>query len=499
MTTAGQELQLGRSHTAFRCMLSCLALAWILAAVMAGLSAVDAHPDEASHIAAGRYYVTAWLPPRATEAALLPSLSPYGYTYLGSVDVSYFLAGKLARLLSGIVPCEALGFRAFNLLLFLVLIVRYALRRDAYSPLVLLLLTPQIWYVFSYFNNDGFPLFLALLLADAVFGSRSRVVDALSAPWRASSLGPLVGSGAVIGLLALTKSNYLPFIGFVVFVGFWRAFGLATAAIAVASAGPFLAYARGFGSVPPFVARSSLALGIVATLAAVATKTRRSPAIRSLLARAAVVALAALAVAVPPLVYDRITNGEASDKASAMSALAEKHAAPEYRPSSAAESESFFGLRLRDKGVAVYELLLEPWDWPVKTWKSFTGYYGYMTIHGPAAYYIVMFALHVLLLSYTARVVLARGDPAEWQLFATAGAFGGGIILLSLYHSWINDFQAQGRYLFPVLALFAIPFTRASRWFGARVVPALIGAAFALSSSSFLFVGLREIAKAPCW
>ena len=495
MSAATDPLRSARSDAVWKSLLACLGVAWILAAVMAGVSALDAHPDEAAHIAAGQYYETHWLPPEATETALLPSLSTYGYTYLSSIDASYFLAGRLARLVSAVVPDARLAFRAFNLLLLLILVAVYAARRDPYSPIVLLLVTPQVWYVFSYFNNDALPLFLSLLLADAMFGARGRVGRALAGPWRAASLLPLLGCGAGIGLLVLTKSNYLPFLAFLAFVAFRTAFGLPAAAIAVACAVPYLAHARGFGSVPQSIAQASLTLGCVVTLAAVAIRLWRSPATRTRVARGAWIALAAVAVAAPPLGYDRIVNGETSDKAAAMSAIAEKHAAPAYRPSNAAGNESFFGLRLRDKGVALHELLVDPWEWPVKSWKSFTGYYGYMKIRGPAAYYIGMFALYVALFGATARVVLRRGEPGEWQLFAASTLFSGGILVLSLYHSWINDFQAQGRYLFPVLALFAIPFTRASRLFSTRTVPALLGATFALSATSFVFIALRKIAK----
>ncbi len=198
----------------------------------------------------------------------------------------------------------------------------------------------------------------------------------------------------------------------------------------------------------------------------------------------------------PPLVYDRVVNGSGPEKAGALGAIAEKHAVPEYRPSDSAGADSFFGLRLRDKGVALHELLVKPWSWPVKTEQSFTGYYGYMKFRGPVAYYVAIFALYLVLLGAVSRAILLRGDRLEQELLVVAAIFGGGVIALSLYHSWINDFQAQGRYLFPVLALFAIPFTRAGRLFQGRLVPALLEIAFLLSSLSFVFIGLRRIAKA---
>ena len=105
------------------------------------------------------------------------------------------------------------------------------------------------------------------------------------------------------------------------------------------------------------------------------------------------------------------------------------------------------------------------------------------------------FAFHVALIVYTTPIVLRRGDSCERQLLAASAAFFAGIPLVSLYHWWINDFQAQGRSVFPMLALSAIPLMKASRRFRTRVVAALLSDAFALSDSSMLSVALRKIAK----
>lgn len=472
----------------------CLGVAWLLAVCMAALSAFDAHPDERFHVAAGAYYVDHWLPPRATETDLAASLSRYGFTYLGEIDATDLLAGRLASLLPASIP-EYLRFRAFNLLLFGILVVVYWRRREPFAPFVLLLLTPQIWYVFSYFNNDALPLFLSLLLVDAAFGARAPLADALTAPWRRAALLPIIGAGVLAGLLVLTKSNYLPFLGFLIFLAFWQTFGLAAAAAGVGTAVIHLARTRSFITMSAGALHACLAVGATATAALVVPQLWRSRATRVQVARGAGIALVALAVFGPPLAYDRAVNGSGPEKAGALGVIAEKHAAAEFRPSDSSRADSFFGLRLRDKGVGLHELLLKPWSWPVKTEQSFTGYYGYMKIRGPVVYYVAIFVVYLLLLGYTSRAILLRGDRLEKELLVVAALFGGGVIVLSLYHSWINDFQAQGRYLFPVLVLFAIPFTRAGRLFQGRVVPALLEIAFFLSSLSFVFVGLRKIAK----
>jgi hypothetical protein len=496
MTAAPDELR----RTSFRLLLGCFGGAFALAVAMAALSVMDSHPDEKFHLAAGHYYLDHWLPPQVDEGTLRSSLSGYGYTYLGDVDVSYFLAGKVARVAGSVIGSEYLCFRAFNLLLFAILIGVYAWRRDAFSPIVLALVTPQIWYVFSYFNNDALPLFLALLLADLLFGARARIGDALAGPWQARSLASLAGCGALLGLLVLTKSNYLPFLGFVAFLALWKAAGFAPAAIAVAGAGLYLAQARGFFPLPQSVAIASVACGAAAIAVATGLRARRTPALRTALLRAALVAFVALGFASPPLLYDRAVNGDKYTKNSALSALAEAHADPEYRPSTAqSDPESaFWGLRLRDKGVTLVEILLPPWSWGTKTWKSFTGYYGYMKLKSPFVYHAALFVVHLALAGWIVRTLFVAGAPSDPALLAVAGGFGGAIVLLSLYHSWVNDFQAQGRYLFPVLAIAAIPFARAALRFDARdmrIVRSLLAVAFLLSAFSFGFRGLGRIAK----
>jgi len=193
-------------------------------------------------------------------------------------------------------------------------------------------------------------------------------------------------------------------------------------------------------------------------------------------------------------------NGDAYTKNSALSALAETHADPKYRPSTAADpATAFWGLQLRAKGLSLLDILRPPWSWGTKTWKSFTGYYGYVTIKSPFAYYAALAAVYAALAGWVLRATFAARDPQDLPLLAAAAGAAGGVVLLSLYHSWVNDFQAQGRYLFPSLAIASIPFARAATRFDARdvrIVRALIAVAFALSAFSFGFRGLARIAKA---
>ena len=70
-----------------------------------------------------------------------------------------------------------------------------------------------------------------------------------------------------------------------------------------------------------------------------------------------------------------------------------------------------------------------------------------------------------------------------------------GLIGVSLYHSWTLDFQAQGRYLFPIGAMAGLVLARfpgaANRTW--PVTGILAGGMLCLSLYSFVWIGLARI------
>src|SRR3954469_11051668 len=180
--------------------------ALVLVAVMAWVSAFNAHPDELYHVRAAEYYIQHWLPPRVGDPATLASYGPYGWSYLVEFDPVYFFAGKLAQLLS-LLPLETYQlFRVFQLLL-LVLCVLLVMVHDGRWIVVPLLISPQIWYVFSYFNSDAFPLFLSGLLGFTVFRRASPLLAVGEGSSRTGVIVSVVTAGALLGLLCLSKAN----------------------------------------------------------------------------------------------------------------------------------------------------------------------------------------------------------------------------------------------------------------------------------------------------
>lgn len=254
--------------------------------------------------------------------------------------------------------------------------------------------------------------------------------------------------GILIGLLISSKLNYRLYIGFLVFVALWRS----------------LIETPGF---------------------------QRIQEVKRWLFLFAV----ALLVYLPIYGYDQFVNDFQKDE-KVMSAM-ERHAAPKFKPSTMQKdlSSTYPGLRLKDKGITLQELLIENPDWREMSFKSFFGVYGYMDLVSDTDYYkAVAYALGIFfLLAFFYAAFTLPGRDVIFILFVLL--FAGLAVGQSVYHSWINDYQPQGRYLFVILPMFMVGLARMPSSFRMRVMPLFGLAFFILSVWSFLLTGLRMIPK----
>ncbi|GFK93268.1 hypothetical protein NNJEOMEG_01099 [Fundidesulfovibrio magnetotacticus] len=410
-----------------------------LVVAMALLSAFAAHPDEKDHVGAGEYYMRYWDPPAVGDERARGAYSNYGVSYLNQLDAVYFFAGKFAVLARPLVGQDHVALRLFNVLLFALLTaMAWSVPGRWRLALLPLYLTPQAWYVFSYFNGDALPLALSM---GAVWLCAVRLASGSESVGR----GWVWGMGLLLGLLTVSKQNYYVYLVF--FVAFWT----------------MAAGAR--RGLPGVGGREAwLALGLAA-----------------LIFGARYGAHLMVAAAQPPDAQHR---------------LAEQMAAPEFKPSAQVDGKGFWGSRMRSKGVTLAEMFTGEWKWHVFTFRSAFGKYGAMDVEAPLLFYRwIGRAAAVFGLAYAAALLRAgmwaRGAFALWFAFAllTVGQ--------SLWHSWNNDFQSQGRYLFPilpmtgcVLALLGPELGRGRAWLWG------LGAIlWVMSAWSFTAVGLARI---PC-
>jgi hypothetical protein len=229
-----------------------LLIAVALAFAMATVSAINqvptrwaGPPDEYLHRAAAHYYLDHWLPPKVGDPATVDSYSrEYGLSYVNDTDFVYLFAGKFAALIASVVPNHDLGFRLFNVLLLAIVAALCGMRPAAFLIFSPLLLSPQIWYIFSYFNGDAFALFLAVLIAYQIAEPGSLFNRQLDSPGTLRNFSGAIALGLLVGLLALSKRNYFTFLAFIPAAAFLLRLGrlsaLLVAAFAIVAAGAFL-------------------------------------------------------------------------------------------------------------------------------------------------------------------------------------------------------------------------------------------------------------------
>jgi len=440
-----------------------------------------------------------WDPPSVGDPRIKDTFSNYGVSYLNQMDVVYFFAGKFARLVRPLVGQDCLALRLFNVALLAGLML-WAWRMPARLRILFLPLciSPQIWYIFSYFNGDAFPLALSF----AVTALLALIWTEPDKPQR----GRLILLGVLLGFLATSKQNYYVFLVF--FACFW--------------------------------------------LAAQRWTLRRGLLLRQ----------AGLAFLVAAIVFGaRFGSYQWAmrhERPAAEARVAEKMAAEEFKPSSQTNGTAYWGLQMRAHGVTWEQMFTGEWKWHIFTFRSAFGKYGPMNIEPPLIFYIFIgrvFAVFVFVLfagllwrqaaqalsqiddkprktgfvkarplsalygASKLRLRLAAGcrqrrkdrlcqqpkaaqappyyGRSAWSEAALLAVFMFLTVFQSFWHSWTADFQSQGRYLFPILAMMAcaliryptVParFRRALWWCGLGL--------WGLSMWSFVAVGLARIAR----
>jgi len=368
----------------------------VLVVLMAVRSPINAHPDEGLHLDAGRYFLEHWLPPPVGAPDAAATYSRYGRSYLDEGDIVYWIFGTAAALGKGLDLAPPVAMRWFQVSLYWGLVAWTIVRARGFTPaLGFLLLTPQVWYIFSYINGDALPFALLTVLVVELSRPDSGVRSFLSGAQARPTAGAFV-VGGLLGLLALSKLNYLVGIGFVGWVLVWL--------------GNEMRHWK----------------------------------------RAALLVLIAAAVALPWATY----HGWVNDFQTGQKIVehAEKVAVPEMRPSAQTSPNSFPFMALRAKGVPLWDVLTTL-DWLGLSFRSFCGLYGWMGVVAVPWFYRAFGGLYVALLAILILPVALRGSRRAWSLLIGVLVCAALVLAQSVYRSWVYDFQGQGRYLFPVLPM----------------------------------------------
>ncbi len=131
-----------------------------------------------------------------------------------------------------------------------------------------------------------------------------------------------------------------------------------------------------------------------------------------------------------------------------------------------------------------------------KTFRSTFGVYGYFTVSASFKYYDIVRWTGAALLSVFLGLIFVRSWRENGFIAVSCLFFSLLLITVSLYHSWTKDFQAQGRYLFPIASMLGIVYAKGHRYLKGPVFTSLFMMMFLLSAYSFILVAIPRIPKA---
>lgn len=412
--------------------------------VMASLSKYNQHPDEWVHVGAAQYFVDHNIPPEIGDPAVAHTYSMYGYSRLNLGEISYFFAGKFAKLLEPLQIPEFRIFRYFNVTLFAFLLLFAVYKKPFRLILLPLLLSPQIWYIFSYFNSEGFAMVVILLIAYQMVVPDSTWNRFLSPDGSTSySWWKLPGIVALLGLLLLLKPNFYFFGIYIFFYFAWR-----------------LVYKKTEFSKPVLI-------------------------------RVVLIVLAGISV----FVGIRLVDSSIHDfqKSERIMEAREKYASELFKPSTPLDKK-FAYLQMKERGVTL-DAILHGYNWGEKIFRTSFGEYGYTSVAASYGYYNFVHYLALIVLIVISFFTMKNGG---WEGFSLLSVTMGSAILLviaSLYQAWAVDFQAQGRYLLPVVGMFSMFSYHMREKLGNLPCVLVLTSLFMVSLYSFVFVALAGVSK----
>ncbi|MBM9538217.1 hypothetical protein [Desulfobulbus alkaliphilus] len=422
----------------------CSLVVFVFILVMASLSLYNQHPDEPFHVHAGEYFQDHVFPPRIGDPSTLDSYSGYGVSRLHSGEIAYFFAGKFAKMLQPFEIPSYLALRYFNVALFFTLFVMTLNSYHFRLLMVPVLLSPQIWYIFSYVNSEAFALFIILVVAHQLVCPDSKFNRLVAAEkFSGPSALSLAALGMLFGFLLLLKINFYFYLLFVGLYIFWR-FGCGTL-----------------------------------------------PCNRFSFSRLAAIALIGLTLFGTVRGIDSYIND--FRKSEKLLEVREQLANEIYNPRTPLERKHIY-LHMRDRGVTL-ERFLRIERWGEKTFRSAFGVYGYTSISGSFNYYDYVRYTGLLLLVSVLAVVVVRGGWPGVSLLAVTLTSASALIAVAIYHAWTMDFQAQGRYLLPIVGMGAVFYAHIHQLLARPYFLLLWCGMFSLALYNFLFVGLRGVEK----
>lgn len=367
----------------------------VLVLVGAFIGSSNLNPDESESIYSVQYYFSHWLPPDARTLDTA-AYSAFGTARLTELNLFYILAAQIARFFT-----FEHAARLFSVTMFagLMYFLFWNLKKNRFL-LCTLFLTPQVWYLYTYCTSDALDFAVGVLVLYQISNPDSMLHQLVQKGVRRRDIWRLLLLGFLFSNIFMSKQNYYVLAIYAVFL-------------------------------------------LLAELTAIPGEERKKRfAVYLQLAGAALVFL--FIRYIPELLHYGL------HRSGVLLAMQETLAIPKLNPASPPEVQSS-AFNLHGKGVSLTEILFHM-GLNKTLFRSFVGTYGSLQFPSPDWYRILMGVLYLLfLLALCWQVIREKGYGIRKLKLVLLFVCGLISYALVIYNAWFIDFQAQGRYMLPVL------------------------------------------------
>ena len=369
------------------------AILLVLAGAFTGSS--DLNPDESESIYSVRYYISHWAVPDARE--LDPeAYSAFGTARLTELNLFYIFAAQIARLFT-----FEHGARLFSVMMFagLMYLLFWNLKKNRFL-LCALYLTPQVWYLYTYCTSDALDFAVGVLALYQVANPDSMLHRLTETGINKRNFWKVLLLGFLFSNIFMSKQNYYVLAIYAVFM-------------------------------------------LMADLFAQRKEQRRQQfTVYLWLSGAALLFLGIRYI--PEFLHYGFQRGQV------LLEMQEAVAIPKLNPASPPSVQSS-AFNLYGKGVALTEVLFGM-GLNKTLFRSFVGTYGSLQFPSPDWYCTLMGVIYLMfLLGICWQVIREKGHAERKVKLALLFVCGLISYALVIYNAWFVDFQAQGRYMLPVL------------------------------------------------
>lgn len=424
-------------------VVAAISIVFGLSICMAMTARYNASPDEQDHFLAAEYFKTnSIVPIKYSNEGVYTYNSLWAYSRVYQKGLHYLIAGKFSNLFDGSVNSFA-SVRLFGVFLIFSLLI-IILRFPKHSLIILpFILTPQTWYLHSYINDGYYPLFISFVILLISEVNKNRL---LSGDF---SLGNITASlilGVCLGSLFISKSNYILFYFF------------------------YIIYL--------------LTIVLNIDFNVLLNKKLDVNIIKNIKERIKLPGIVIVVAIVTLLGHNTFTQ------------KAEVNVTPNvqsfYDNAKVQKEELFKQARSGKDHFGSYTKMMHPWL--ESSYISFNGGYGYMKYFNSKTFTKILAVFHFISLGL---IIFFLYRSKEYNLIILGLLVFAFVILMlimsSFGFSYLYDYQAQGRYLFPILPVWGLFLYKIKDIKGFAYIYLSFVPMFILGIYSFVFIGLNNL------